>query len=109
MLTRLHQGRCRREEVPIPSRQWLIAHPYKGVVCVTPTLYGVRQPKAPAAISDVDRAAWEHFVERPQFGAGRDALDTKVVAVGAGPAGWPVAAIFAFFWRLGKLAGPLIV
>ncbi|MCY4620583.1 MAG: hypothetical protein OXD34_01925 [bacterium] len=60
-------------------------------------------------ISDVDRAAWEHFVERPQLGAGRDALDTKVVAVGAGPAGWPVAAIFAFFWRLGTPAGPLIV
>ena len=37
--------------------------------------------------SDVDRAGWEHFVERPRPGAWVDALDTKVVAEGEGPAG----------------------
>ena len=29
---------------------------------------------------------WEHFVERPRPGAWADALDTKVVAEGEGPA-----------------------
>ena len=51
-------------------------------------------------IPDVDRAAWEHFVERPRPGAGADALDSKVAAVGVGPTGGARApAIFAFFLR----------
>ena len=37
--------------------------------------------------SDVERAGWEHFRRAAPTGAWADALDTKVVAVGEGPAG----------------------
>ena len=43
------------------------------------------------------RPRGEHVVERPRPGAWQDALDTKVVAEGEGPAGGPMAAVFAFF------------
>ena len=50
--------------------------------------------------SDVDRASRGNTSSSSPFGGGRNALDTKVVAVGEGPAGRSLLpAILAFFRR----------
>ena len=81
----------------VPAGHSLTAHPGKGLFVSYPRYMVPDNRKHLRPISDVDRAAWEHLVERPQVGAWRYALDNMVVAAGGGPGGRsPLAAIFAF-------------